>query len=144
MVRDGFSRRETAIVIHRTDAANCAYGPPVTSHSCVVDHTERIDRSFLRWHRFAYSVCSGESRLGNDRRALYRRPFGRRLAESSALFRHLSRFDLHRSWQVLNRSLTALERQNNTARPCSDRSCDPCLRRVKLTSSRDFFQTSRL
>src|SRR5438132_13233191 len=75
MVRDGVSCRETAIVIHRTDAANCAYGPPVTSHSCVVDHTERIDRSFLRWHRFAYSVCSGESRLGNDRRALYRRPF---------------------------------------------------------------------
>src|SRR6184192_4572954 len=29
-----------------------------------LDHTERIDRSFLRWHRFAYSVCSGESRLG--------------------------------------------------------------------------------
>ena len=64
MVRDGVSCRETAIVIHRTDAANCAYGPPVTSHSCVVDHTERIDRSFLRWDRFAYSVCSGESRLG--------------------------------------------------------------------------------
>src|SRR5207237_2671100 len=63
--------------------------------------------AFLRWHRFAYSFRSSESRLGNDRRALYRRPLGRRLAESSALFRHLSRFDLHRSWQVLNRSLTA-------------------------------------
>src|SRR5205823_13351928 len=74
MVRDGVPLRET-VVIHRTDAANCAYVPPVTGHSCVVDHTERINRSFLRWHRFVYSVCSGESRLGNDRRGLYQHPW---------------------------------------------------------------------
>src|SRR5437773_8413861 len=67
MVREGVTRWET-LVIHRTGAANCTCGLPVTGRSRIVDHTERIDRSFLRRHRFVYPVRSGESRLGNDRR----------------------------------------------------------------------------
>jgi len=115
MVREGVTRWET-LVIHRTGAANCTCGLPVTGRSRIVDHTERIDRSFLRRHRFVYPVRSGESRLGNDRRGLYQRPLGRRLAESSALFHHLPRFDLHRRWQVLNRLLTANQKAKTAPR----------------------------
>src|SRR5262249_61528525 len=104
MVFDGVSHRKTAI-IYRTGAADCARRFPVTGHSRIVDHLERIGRRFLHRNWFSHSARSSESRPWNDRRALYQCGAARRLAESSALPNYLHRSNLQRPWQVFSRSL---------------------------------------